>query len=816
MMHRAIRRLVTQLARSVFVAWWFATSLVWLLAAVPFTRVEVLQAERVPGLPDFIRKGFALAILAWLCWLLTIADDLKEQPKNAARVAAILLAGALVESLLLRFPGPAGAPAWAAIIAALIALAAPIFAAVHDWRAVGPRLYWYDVGAGEDQRLFVACAVLAPLLAFVSLAVALKVGGLVGIGSLIVELSASLLLHLGLAVCVFAALTAVRGIAALRGFSRTEFLLTLLLIATLTGWAAAAIILPAVAFRGVMAVVYAAAFGAAAASTLAGIALRTRVKIGGLVESGIELALTPLTWQPTASPRLRRLAPLLVPTFALAAAAVWGRIDWDGTLRGLSAVALFLVALAQVYRAVEVRPGERDRRWLQATAALAVAFILLGLMDRAPSAFMVTPQRVGPLAPVDASAQILADVRRSAPGAMDPAFYAFLQQSSNITEDAHVAPPTLSFVKRLEPVKGNRPNIFLFVIDSLRQDSLSPYNSKITFTPNIGEWSRDAIVFRNAFTQYAATGLAERAIWAGGLSIHKQKVAPFAPMNTLQRLISADGYQTFVSVDSTLRTILDPGFTHERLEQGVTGRDFDLCRALDELQMKLDARGADSRPIFVFSQSQSVNAATQGRQGTTVDAAVRKMDGCFGLFIASLKASGLYDDSIVILTADHGDSPGEDGHVGRAYTITPEVLRVPLIIHVPARDRQLTALPARVAFTTDITPTLYYVLGHRPVVPQPQMGRPLLTQSPGEQDAYRRDRWLVASSYGPVYGVLDADARSLTVADAINYRDYAYALSPGHDRSRTATPEEIARAHVLIHEEVALVNSRFGFTPRAR
>src|SRR5262249_22673916 len=128
MMHRAIRRLVTQLARSVFVAWWVATSLVWLLAAVPFTRVEVLQAELVPGLPDFIRKGFALAILAWLCWLLTIADDLKEQPKNAARVAAILLAGALVESLLLRFPGPAGAPAWAAVIAALLPPPAPVCA----------------------------------------------------------------------------------------------------------------------------------------------------------------------------------------------------------------------------------------------------------------------------------------------------------------------------------------------------------------------------------------------------------------------------------------------------------------------------------------------------------------------------------------------------------------------------------------------------------------------------------------------------------------------------------------------------------------
>lgn len=815
-MQRAIRRLVTQLARTVFVAWWFATSLVWLLAAVPFTRTEVLQAEHVPGLQAFISRGFLLAILAWLCWLLTIADDLKEQRTNAARAAGILLGGALVESLLLRFPGPAAAPAWAAIVAALIALAAPIFAAVHDWRAVSPRLYWYDVGAGEDRRLFVACAALAPLLAFVSLAVALGVGGLVGPGNLAVELSASLLLHLGLAVCVFAALTVVRGIGALGGFSRTEFLLTLLLIAVLAGWAAAAIILPAVAFRGAMAIIYAAAFGTAAAATLAGIALRTRVKIGGLVESGIELALTPLTWQPTASPRLRRLAPLVVPTFALAAAAVWGRIDWDGTLRGLSAVALVLLAFAQLYRAIDVPAGGRDRRWLEAAAALAVAFILLGLMDRAPSAFMVTSRRGGPIAPVDASAQIIQDVRRSAPGAMDPAFYAFLQQSSNIPDNAHIAPPKLSLVDRLEPARGSRPNIFLFVVDSLRPDYLSPYNPKVTSTPNVDEWSRDAIVFKNAFTRYAATGLGERAIWAGGLTIHKQKVAPFGSMNTLQRLISTDGYETFVGLDATLKSILEPGFTHEPLEPGVAGRDFDLCRALDELQVKLDARGADSRPVFAYSQSRSIHAPTVARQGTTTDAAIRKLDGCFGLFIAYLKATARYDDSIVILTADHGGSPGDDGRAGHAYTVSPEVLRVPLIVHVPARDRRLAALPDRIAFTTDITPTLYYLLGHRPVVPQPQMGRPLLTESPGEQDAYRRDRWLVASSYGPVYGVLDADGRSLTVADAINYSDYAYALSPGHDRPRTATPEDVTRAHVLIHDEVALVNSRFGFTPRAR
>jgi hypothetical protein len=271
-----------------------------------------------------------------------------------------------------------------------------------------------------------------------------------------------------------------------------------------------------------------------------------------------------------------------------------------------------------------------------------------------------------------------------------------------------------------------------------------------------------------------------------------------------------------VTVDATLRTILAPGPTQDPLESGVAARDFDLCRAVDDLQVRLDARGGDPRPIFAYSQPRSIHGGAPGRQGTVDDAAIRKLDGCFGLFIAYLQTTGRYDDSVVILTADFGRAPGDDERAGHAYTLSPEVLRVPLIVHVPAGYRQLTAVPNRIAFTTDITPTLYYLLGHRPVVARPQMGRPLLTESPGEQDVYQRDRWLVASSYGPVYGVLDANGRQLTVADAINYRDYAYALSPGHDQSRTATSAEVALAHRQIRDEVALVNSRFGFTPRGR
>ena len=157
---------------------------------------------------------------------------------------------------------------------------------------------------------------------------------------------------------------------------------------------------------------------------------------------------------------------------------------------------------------------------------------------------------------------------------------------------------------------------------------------------------------------------------------------------------------------------------------------------------------------------------------------VRRFDECFSGFIADLKARGLYDDSVIVLTSDHGDSLGEDGRWGHAYTIYPEVLQVPLIVHVPPALRQrLEAAPDAVAFTTDITPTLYALLGHevRPQPASPIFGRPLLWPA-GTARPAAPPFGLVASSYGSVYGWLDDDGRRLYIADGVALRDYEYRL----------------------------------------
>src|SRR5262249_16299070 len=161
------------------------------------------------------------------------------------------------------------------------------------------------------------------------------------------------------------------------------------------------------------------------------------------------------------------------------------------------------------------------------------------------------------------------------------------------------------------------------------------------------------------------------------------------------------------------------------------------CSTLEELERKIGDRSSSGQPLFVYTQPQNLHRMVLTNRGEAVGpgshfpgfyehyaAAVQRMDGCFGEFIHFLNSQRLYDDSIIILTSDHGDSLMEEGRWGHSYWLFPEILRIPLIIHLPQRlQRATTCAPNDVALSTDITPSLYYLLGHRPIAVNPLFGR---------------------------------------------------------------------------------------------
>lgn len=543
--------------------------------------------------------------------------------------------------------------------------------------------------------------------------------------------------------------------------------------------------------------------------------------------------------------RLPRLSPALSrPTRGRAAAALvllafmpwmaraaFGRLDWNRLGQSAVSVCVALCA-AGLWRSLLPPPRGPARRralWAGAAAVICVAWLM-----RVASISWAAPLRRRGIELDSAVLRLQEDdvafatTRRLLPDAAGGGgFYAYLVKNTNLRR----APGRGSRVLELAPAaavapsRARLPHIFVIVIDSLRSDYLGVYNPKAFFTPRIDAFARDAIVFRRAFAAYGGTGLSEPSLWAGARLPHMQYPSPFPPMNALEKLVDREGYRPLITVDALLGEILKPDKRAHALDRATTG-NYKLCPTLDELEGRLDGELATGRPLFVYTQPQDIHISVIHREGARpVDAhpypgfyapyasRVAAMDACFGRFVDRLKDRGVYDDSIIILTADHGDSLGEHGRWGHAYTIFPEILRVPLIMKIPRRFLAGRVWnPHAAAYLTDVTPTLYSLLGEEPTVREEPFGRPLLARTTAQLAADARPWRAVASSYGPVYGTLEGNGRALTIFDAINHKSYLFDLkSDPAGNSPLSDPAALARAQKRLRAALTALKDFYGY-----
>ncbi|MEY3897187.1 MAG: hypothetical protein RLZZ214_2708, partial [Verrucomicrobiota bacterium] len=93
------------------------------------------------------------------------------------------------------------------------------------------------------------------------------------------------------------------------------------------------------------------------------------------------------------------------------------------------------------------------------------------------------------------------------------------------------------------------------------------------------------------------------------------------------------------------------------------------------------------------------------------DGCTRQFDDCVGHILASIKANGLADNTIVIVTSDHGDDHYEPGvTLGHGLTFNGglQANHVPMIVHVPGAAPQIIPETVRLI---DVVPTLADLLG---------------------------------------------------------------------------------------------------------
>ncbi|HKX46390.1 MAG TPA: sulfatase-like hydrolase/transferase, partial [Planctomycetota bacterium] len=146
------------------------------------------------------------------------------------------------------------------------------------------------------------------------------------------------------------------------------------------------------------------------------------------------------------------------------------------------------------------------------------------------------------------------------------------------------------------------------------------------------------------------------------------------------------------------------------------------------------------------------------------------VDRAVAALVLRLRERGLLDESILVLTSDHGEALGERGSWGHVETLMDELLHVPLLVRLPPghpAERRLRARTRDLVRHVDVVPTLLELLGLPPL--PGQTGVSLLHDS---------ERVLVAETHRPE-----------ATRDRICLRDGRYKLVHVPPDAATGAPE---------------------------
>jgi hypothetical protein len=826
------------LGRLVVAAFIILTAGYCLLAYIPFTFHQIHMGGLLPWLSSFAQYHH---LLYWPVLLVAAATLPNLRNDRSRGLSVIFLFVYVVIGVNLSFHPqlPKLQNNVQSLYWSLLWLLPLVWLALIDWRSRHNLFVWQE-GEGNDARRVFWASLFAALYAWLLSGVLVAVRYFSAANAEFhprqwtLPLLWSLAVHLVLFMAVFLVLSFTAAVAAIRQKHPAGQIRFYIALATvLLALALKLIVFTPLSFSGFLSTVAALVIAFSIVVFVTGISARFYRKEQAPLDSPLSLFFTPIAF-------LRSRGIVLKIVLLLAGSALGAYLmlrvstmDWEYMIQKLLVVAIWAGLFAFFYTtapALRKRGGD----WLLVVAAIVIC-AYVGIVALQPHwNFADGGKEAGnefleDYENYDISFHLAREVLfppAAVAASSDDALYGFLVSNTNIPRSIVTHPVEINLAGNLTETPGPKPNIFIFVIDSLRRDYLSPYNSAVNFTPAIGAFAAESVAVPNAFTRYTGTGLSEPSIWSGSMLLHKQYVLPFYPMNSLQKLLNFEKYQQFITKDEILSTILAPSPLITELDAGRPTMSCELCRSLAELQSKLGAAKGGEHPLFAYTQPQNIHVSVINREGSSVPpgenypgfnnayaSRVKAMDKCFGEFIQFLKSSGLYDNSIIVLTADHGDSLGERGRWGHAYNVVPEVVRVPLIIHLPPAMKSLAFNREAPSFLIDITPSLYYLLGHRPIVKGELLGRPLFTDTPEEAARYLSTSYLVASSYGPVYALLENSGHSLYVADGVEYTDHLYEWEEGPSVSTSnVTPEIRADRQQQIRNDINAISRFYNFT----
>ncbi len=371
-------------------------------------------------------------------------------------------------------------------------------------------------------------------------------------------------------------------------------------------------------------------------------------------------------------------------------------------------------------------------------------------------------------------------------------------------------PPTFVLPRIPEPapeeVAAAPPplNVILYVVDTLRADHMSVYGYQRPTTPRIDRWAESAYVFDNAYSTGTKTWEVIPVLFGSrfGLEHLQRQIRGITPP-VLAEVFSQNGYRT-AAFQANFLVLPGLGYArgfepYELVTDHVSDDDGPgrtVAGTADQVQDRalewIDRER--ERPFFLYLQTMDPHnpyrapAGFAGRYATTdekiatyeeeigrlaarfdgsaspqeiaearevvlkyldanrYDECIAYSDDAFGRFLDRLAERGLLRHTMVVLTADHGESLGDGPEKDRylhGVTAHEEIVRVPLIVQLPGQEtgRRVDDLVSLI----DVAPTL--VDAARLPIPKAFHGESLFEERRRRAIAGQRregDRWVDA------------------------------------------------------------------------
>jgi arylsulfatase A-like enzyme len=303
---------------------------------------------------------------------------------------------------------------------------------------------------------------------------------------------------------------------------------------------------------------------------------------------------------------------------------------------------------------------------------------------------------------------------------------------------------------------ATRPDVILISVDTLRADHLHLYGYPRPTSPNLDALGAESLTFENAFAPASWT-VPSHASMLTGLEPHQHgagHASPSAPLGTgfptLAELLAEAGYRTLAFTAGGLmsrRSGLDRGFQvwterpranlESMLPSIFAALDRDHAEPLFLLVHTYDVHGPYAELPGVEPVPGSVEPTASGRATEewerirsisihdyqklerfagvddvidAYDAGIRWVDARLGRLFDRLKEIGIYQDALVIVTSDHGESLYDRKlYLGHSYTLYDPEVRVPLIVRLPEATRR--GRVEELVGLEDLVPLILQVVG---------------------------------------------------------------------------------------------------------